>query len=131
MTSSYQSSLSSFTKFEAEHQWWTHETWFLAENLTIKQFVVAEIQNSQELTQLIHQGTHEELTEFYELLRDSAPLISMGVMKGLLDHCYRQEKLQEPFSKDLVKWFREMGWKFPEFEFEKIETAAQQLVSIQ
>lgn len=131
MTSSYQPSLSSFTKFEAEHQWWTHDTWFLAENLTIKQFVAAEIQNSSGLTYLIHQGTHEELTEFYELLREAAPLLSTGVMKGLLDHCNRLEKLQEPFSKNVISWFRKMGWKFPEFEFEKIETAADEVVSIQ
>lgn len=128
---SYQSSLDTFKKFEAEHQWWTHETWFLPENSTIKQFVAAEILNSSSLTYFIDHGVDVEFTEFYECLRDAAPLLSTGVMKGILDRCYQQERLQGQFSKDLVRWFRKMGWKFPKFEFEKIESAALENVASQ
>lgn len=128
----YDSMFQECIRFEHQHQWWSHNTWFLPDNQTLKEFVESQIRSDVSIQNLIKQGTNDDITQFYEKLKDVSPLISTAVMKGILNVCYREEKLDGQFSKDIVKWFRAMGWKFPDFTFEKIEieTSAQENIQI-
>ena len=129
---SFEQALKELKEYEVEHEERLMNTWSQMENFNMRGYIQGRIEHSSALTQLMEQGTTEEMTTFYEKLRETVPLIAIDVLMGLLDSCNRAEKLQHTFSKDVVKWFRKMGWKFPDFEFEKIESAAlQQIVSTQ
>lgn len=127
--SKYSGITQQLTDFVARQSFWSAETFSQPTNKTVQQFLKSLIQNEPTLLHLVQSGTGEEIAEFYEALKDTAIVMSLPMMHGLLAEMYASEKLQETISQDAVKWFRKMGWKFPEFDFEKIESSAVQSIA--
>lgn len=115
----FETLIASAERFEAEHQWWTHDTWFQPNNFTLRHHVAGILQHDGQASYFIAHGTKDDITTLYAKLKDVAPLATIGYMKGILDALHTQERLQGPFSKECVEWFRSMGWKFAEFEYER------------
>lgn len=129
--SKYSGITQQLTDFVARQSFWSAETFSQPTNKTVQKFLKSLIQNEPTLLRLVQSGTGEEIAEFYEALKENAIVMSLPMMHGLLAEMYASEQLQETISQDAVKWFRKMGWKFPEFEFEKIELAAPETMSNQ
>lgn len=113
--------LESLKSYEEKFADWQPHHFLEAKSETLKKAVETSLQQEPMLDHFIHQGTEEEAMALVELLREEVPMMTVATLKGILDTLYKHEALQEDISKDVVRWYRKQGWKFPEFRFEKIE----------
>jgi hypothetical protein len=128
-TATFETLMTDLEAFQKSHQEWLEKTWHQMNDFNMKGYMEGVIQNSSTATHLLETGTEDQLAHLYEQLKERTPYVGIHFMKGLLDTCYTMERLQQPFSKDVVRWFRKMGWKFPDFEFEKIESVSVQSIA--
>lgn len=117
----YEDVLVHLKRFEVEHEYWDLTTFMKPDNKTVIQFVTSLVKTSPELDSLVKSGSIDDIDSLYMLLKSDAIIMSLPMMHGLLTVMFEYEKAQEPISRNIVEWFRTMGWSFPEFEFEKIE----------
>ena len=119
----------SLKAFDAEHSYWSFETFHSPTNQTLKRFVEFTLQNNLNLESFLVYSEGKDLEELTKELRDFIPRMLVPCLKGLLDALHRQEALQQHYNRELVGWFRTQGWKFPAFPFEmeqKIEDGPTQ-----
>lgn len=119
--------------FDAEHSYWSFETFMSPTNQTLKRFVEFTLQTHLNLESFLVYSEAKDLEELTRELRDFVPRMLVPCLKGVLDVLHRQEALQQHYNRDLVLWFRTQGWSFPAFPFEteqKIEDKpTNQLIS--
>lgn len=68
---------------------------------------------------LLQTGSKEDMEAFSEAVKDKVYPMYSATLAGFLEMLYSQEVRELPYSKVLVVWFREKGWQFPQFGFEK------------
>jgi Fe2+ or Zn2+ uptake regulation protein len=113
--------ITSLKSYEKEFENWLPHHFLEAKSETLKKAIETSLQQEPTLEHFLRTGTEEEATALLELLREEVPMMTVATLKGILDTLYKYEALQETPSKELVRWYRAQGWKFPEFRFEKIE----------
>ena len=119
--------LESLKTYEKEFENWQPHHFLEAKSETLKKAVERSLQAEPTFEHFLQNGTVEEATQLLELLREEVPMMTVGTLKGILDALYRHEALQGKPSQDLVGWYRKQGWKFPPFQFEKEQEAAQKI----
>lgn len=105
--------------FYAAHEHWGFEKFWSCTDSSMRSCIQSAIEADKDVLHLLQCGKEDEMADFYTRLKTEFPMMSTAVLKGVLDKLYSQQQLQESFSQSAVLWFRHMGWKFPEFEFEK------------
>ncbi len=117
---------STLTRFEKEHSWWSDKTYMSMGNTTAQTAIRSTMTTYHEqMLWFACSGTKEQMNTFVTLLNKHCPRLSMLVLAGFLDFLNTQEQLQEEISKDLVRWYRDYKWSFPQFAFEKIESGSK------
>lgn len=105
--------------FRMNHIFWAPERFQEIHDEEIRRAVRAAFRDpSNFIPHLLQTGTKEDMEAFSEAVKEKAPLMYLATMAGFLEMLYSQEQRDFPYSQDLVGWFREKGWKFPQFKFE-------------
>jgi hypothetical protein len=110
-------------KIQSDHSWRPVEEFYNLNTEPLKKAVYMMLDKHDEFVEYISsKGTEEDIEELNASLREKAPRMFFITMACFLSSLNDREKDGEPISHDLVRWYREQGWKFPEFRFEKIGT---------
>jgi hypothetical protein len=113
--------LETLNAFLKRHIFWAPERFQELEDDDVRKTVRAAFREpSGFIPNLLQTGTIEDMETFSETVKTKAPLLYVATMAGFLEMLYSQEVRELPYSKDLVVWFREKGWKFPQFKFETV-----------
>jgi hypothetical protein len=105
--------------FVTNHIFWAPEQFQEIYDEDIRKAVRAAFREpSNFIPNLLQTGSNEDIDVFSEAVKEKALPMYMATMAGFLEMLYSQEVRQLPYSKDLVCWFREKGWQFPQFGFE-------------
>jgi len=110
--------LQQLKSIELEHRWWSPEVFLRLENKTLERKVKATLQNHAWITNLVAQGTVKDMETFKDALHEKTPLMIVSVLACFLDTMFLQETIGLPISIQIVKWYRQQGWQFPEFKCE-------------
>lgn len=114
---------STLGRFEKEHTWWSDSTYRKMDNTSAQQAIRQAMgKYSDQFRWFACTATKDDMHTFSRLLRANCPRLSMLTLAQFLDYLHTQEALQEEVSKDIVLWYREQLWQFPQFAFEKIES---------
>jgi hypothetical protein len=113
--------LTSLKSYEEKFENWQPHHFVEAKSETLKKAVESSLLQEPMLEHFLSNGTEADVNTLVELLREEVPMMTVATLKGILDTLYKQEALQGTPSQELVRWYRQQGWKFPEFRFEKIE----------
>lgn len=106
-------------QFEKKHLWWPDKMFLSTDNKNLKESVDTIFQANKDFIECFaEEATPNDLDELYATVKDSAPRMVFGVFAAFLDHIHTLEENSKPFSHAIVHWYREKGWKFPEFTFE-------------
>lgn len=106
--------------FVKHHDSWPPEQFQNIQDTTIRATVRAAFREPTKFIEgLIQNGTREDINEFSLALKEKCPFMYLATFAGLLDLLYSCEEYGKLYSPNLVEWFRDNGWSFPEFEFEK------------
>jgi hypothetical protein len=107
--------------FRMNHIFWAPERFQEIHDEEIRRAVRAAFRDpSNFIPNLLQTGTKKDMETFSEAVKEKAPLMYLATMAGFLEMLYSQEQRDFPYSQDLVGWFREKGWKFPQFKFESL-----------
>lgn len=112
--------IATLVSFVNHHDSWSPEQFQNIQNATIRATVRAAFREpTKYIETLVQHGTKMEIHEFSLAVKEQCPLMYLATFAGLLDILYSCEEYGTIYSPNLVEWFRENGWSFPEFEFEK------------
>jgi hypothetical protein len=105
--------------FEAEHSWWSSETFSKLDNSTLQAFTKRLFQKHVAVIHpLIQEGTAQEMDAFQTTLQQRAPKMLVATLVRFLDQLHTVAEKGENVSHSVVAWYRQKGWKFPEFPHE-------------
>jgi hypothetical protein len=105
--------------FVTNHIFWAPERYQEIHDEDLRKAVRAAFREpSNFVPNLLQTGSKEDMEAFSETVKAKAGPMYMTTLAGFLEMLYSQEVRQLPYSKDLVVWFREKGWQFPQFGFE-------------
>jgi hypothetical protein len=105
--------------FTSNHIFWAPEQFQEIHDDEIRKVVRAAFRDpSNFIPNLLQTGSNADMEAFSEAVKAKASLMYLATMAGFLEMLYSQEQRELPYSQDLVGWFREKGWKFPQFRFE-------------
>ena len=108
-------------KIQSDHSWRPIEDFYNLNTEPLKKAVYMMLEKHEEFVEYISSnGREEDIEELNASLREKAPRMFFITMACFLNSLNDMEKEGIPISHDLVRWYREQGWKFPEFQFEKI-----------
>ncbi len=104
--------------FERIHGWWSDETFTKLDNQTLRNFVRDTIRETPYIESLVTTGTTADMEQLKSLLLETCPKMAQATLMNLLDYLYAFDMAGNPFSKELVAWYRTQGWQFPKFSHE-------------
>lgn len=104
--------------FERIHGWWSDKTFINPQNMTLRNFVLDTIHESPYIESLVTIGTTADMDQLKSLLLETCPKMAQATFMNLLDYLYAFDMAGNPFSKELVVWYRSQGWQFPNFSHE-------------
>jgi hypothetical protein len=118
--------------FEAEHSWWSPETFLRLENQSLKDITRKAFEEHADLIQrLTDEGTVEDMVVLETHLQEKAPKMIIVTLACFLDILYKQATdYSKPISKDIVAWYRQKGWQFPEFPHEVFDNKSVKIETI-
>ncbi len=107
--------------FEAEHAWWSPETFQRLDNLVLKDATEDALTRHHYYVQnLIQTATAEDMDSLKEALEKGSQKMLPITLTCLLDLFYREAtEFEKPISKEAIMWYRQQGWKFPNFPHEE------------
>jgi hypothetical protein len=107
-------------KFQKDHSWWKIEKFYSLSNTKLKKEVESIfMKNDIYMDNFFRTATGETINELMTQVRSKASLMFLSVFASILDQLYKREETGYDFSKEIVEWFREQGWEFPQFQYEK------------
>lgn len=107
--------------FVKNHIFWAPERFQEIHDEDLRKAVRAAFREpSNFVPNLLQTGSKEDMETFSETVKEKVYPMYLATMAGFLEMLYSQEVRQLPYSTDLVRWFREKGWQFPQFRFENI-----------
>ncbi len=120
-TTIMESVIETLNAFTSNHIFWAPERFQELDDDEIRKTVRAAFRDpSNFIPNLLQTGSKDDMEAFSEAVKAKAPLMYLVTMAGFLEMLYSQEQRELPYSQDLVGWFREKGWKFPQFKFEAV-----------
>lgn len=114
------------TAFEKTYSWWSDATFLNHQNEVIRKFMDHEIANNQYIQQLARNGTEESFCKAITEFSVRSPKLLITFMACFLNELHRLETAGQPSSHAIVAWYRKNNWKFPKFQYEKIDSPPQQ-----
>ena len=112
--------IESLISFLKNHIIWEPDRFSNIHNDEMRKAVRAAFREpSNFIPNLLQNGSMEDMETFSKAVKEKAYPMYLATFAGFLEMLYSQEERQLPYSKELVVWFRENGWQFPKFEFEK------------
>ena len=78
------------------------------------------IETNPVLTQLLESGTEQDMMNLLNDLSvdyELSPIV-IALEKSMVAHLKKREDLQQKISRDIIRWFRRGGWKFPKLSTE-------------
>jgi hypothetical protein len=110
--------VTSLRAIELEHRWWSPEIFLRLENETLRRKVKEVLQSSPYRLWLATHGTSKDIQEFADSLHERTPLIIISALTCFLDSMFQQETSKIPVSAQIIGWYRQQGWDFPQFKCE-------------
>jgi hypothetical protein len=115
--------IATLVSFVNNHMTWSPEQFQNIHDTTIRTTVRAAFREpTKYIETLIQHGSKEDIDTFSVAVKEQCPFMYLATFAGLLDTLYSCEEHGILYSEQLVEWFRDNGWSFPEFEFEKKST---------
>jgi hypothetical protein len=106
-------------QFQTKNEAWNLYDFYDIQNNELKYSVINIIKAEAALLEpLLENGTESDIDELYTLIELEAHHMAMITFSCLLEQLFLREELGKPFSKEMVVWYRQKGWKFPNFQFE-------------
>lgn len=107
-------------KFQNDHSWWKIEKFYSLSNTKLKKEVESMfMKHDIFMDNFFRTATRETVNELMALVRSKSSHMFLSVFACILDQLYKREETGYGFSKEIVNWFREQGWEFPQFQYEK------------
>lgn len=107
-------------EFHGAHLDWEAYEYLSKKHPEIQTFCKSVVIQDSELLALVERGTKKGIQSLLETLNTEVHArFTIPLLTEILADLHRRESLQAPFSKDLVTWFRETGWEFPQFSYER------------
>ena len=84
-------------------------------------FMNGLIENSVLLQGILEFGTEKDMIDFLEVISEKSELSALVICleKNMVANLKKREDLQQTISKEIVRWFRRGGWKFPKLNIEQ------------
>ena len=107
-------------EFEKNHHSWEDKKFLNIQTKEAKE-AVEEIYRTNEayINELAAKGTDMELVAFVNKVKKQSPRMILFVLSCFLDLIHKREEASQDISREIVKWYRYEGWKFPLFDYEK------------
>lgn len=64
------------------------------------------------------EGTEYDFQDLIDDIFEECPKMMLVFLNVFLDMMHTLENLQEPISKEILKWYRSQGYSFPHFKAE-------------
>jgi len=109
--------ISELNAFDLKHSHWEIEYFMRPKNKVLQEAVDKALLTFN-LESFFTDGSVKDLEELANQVTDLVPRMYIPLLKGILDGLHKQEEQKLPINTGMVKWFREKGWKFPEFTYE-------------
>lgn len=117
--------------FEAEHSWWSSETFMKLDNSTLQMFTKRLFQKHAVVIQpLIQEGIAEEMDTFQTMLQQRSPKMIVAILARFLDQLHNAVETDKNISHPVVAWYRQKGWQFPEFPHEIQDSAKIEPITV-
>ncbi len=113
--------------FSESHKDWDIHRYLFSPSTELRDFLRGLLTRLEGLHRILEHGTEEDMDTLLSIFSDSdLAKFSTVCLTVMLDALHTRERLQQPFSKSLVAWYRTCGWQFPQFAFELMEAQAQE-----
>jgi hypothetical protein len=115
--------IATLASFTNNHSSWSLEQFQNIHDPTIRATVRAAFREpTKYIEKLIQYGSKVDIDIFSLAVKEHCPFMYLATFASLLDILYSCEEHGRLYSVNFVEWFRDNGWSFPEFEFEKKST---------